>query len=113
MTLPWEGNIRELENTIERATILAPGPEILPEDVHPDPAHAERSRLPQELDIEAMIPAHATLPEVLNTIEEKMVSKALEEANFVQTRAAQKLGITKSLLQYKMKKFNIRRPGPH
>jgi len=36
MTLPWEGNIRELENTIERAAILCSGNRIEPEDVQPD-----------------------------------------------------------------------------
>jgi len=36
-----------------------------------------------------------------------MVSRALEEASYVQTKAAADLGITKSLLQYKMRKFNL------
>jgi len=46
---------------------------------------------------------------VLNGIEEKLVRQALEEAGNVQARAAEKLGITKSLLQYKMKKYKISR----
>jgi len=111
MSLPWEGNIRELENTIERATILAAGPEIMPEDVYPEGGSPAAADLGPEIQLEQLIPANATLPEVLNGIEEKMVRKALDEANFVQTKAAKRLGITKSLLQYKMRKFNIKRPG--
>ena len=110
MSLPWEGNIRELENTIERATILAAGPEILPADVYPE-AGSAAGGLDHQLDLTQILPPEATLPEVLNHIEETMVRQALEAANFVQTKAAARLGITKSLLQYKMRKFNIRRPG--
>jgi len=46
---------------------------------------------------------------VLNGIEEKLVRKALDDAFHVQARAAEQLGITKSLLQYKMKKYNLQR----
>jgi len=47
------------------------------------------------------------LPEILNGVEEQLVKRALEDANNVQARAAESLGITKSLLQYKMKKFHL------
>ena len=46
---------------------------------------------------------------MLNGIEEKLVRKALDDTGFVQARAAEQLGITKSLLQYKMKKYNLQR----
>jgi two-component system NtrC family response regulator len=46
---------------------------------------------------------------VLNGIEEKLVRKALDDNFYVQARAAEQLGITKSLLQYKMKKYNLQR----
>ena len=49
------------------------------------------------------------LPDVLNALEEKMLLKAMEQADYIQTKAAQSLGITKSLLQYKMKKFGIKK----
>jgi two-component system NtrC family response regulator len=38
-----------------------------------------------------------------------MVKRALEDANFIQARAAESLGITKSLLQYKMKKYHLQK----
>ncbi len=110
ISLPWEGNVRELENTIERATILCNGDRIEPEDVQPD---SSEINAPQEwsagLEINQFIPENLSLAEVLNGIEEKLVRKALEDAAYVQARAAEQLGITKSLLQYKMKKYNLQR----
>ena len=61
------------------------------------------------VDINQFIPENLALADILNGIEEKLVRKALDEANFVQARAAEKLGITKSLLQYKMKKYKLQR----
>jgi two-component system NtrC family response regulator len=110
VSLPWEGNIRELENTIERAAILCEDNRIEAEDVQPDSSEIPA---PQEwssgLELSQFIPRGLSLSAVLNGIEEKLVRQALEEANNIQARAAEKLGITKSLLQYKMKKYKLQR----
>ncbi len=109
--LPWEGNIRELENCIERAAILCNNDLIDLADVQldselPGPplthGSATRSRPPA---------ARASLPEYLDAIEKSIIEQALEAAHNIQAHAAEGLGITKSLLQYKMKKYNINRPG--
>lgn len=110
VSLPWEGNVRELENTIERAAILCNDDRIKPEDVQPDSSalyHA--GEWSSSLDLNQFIPNDLPLADVLNGIEEKLVRQALEEAHYVQARAAEKLGITKSLLQYKMKKYKLQR----
>jgi len=108
--LPWEGNVRELENTIERAAILCSGNIINTEDVHPDVTSSKKAEnWSPDVDFEKFIPANLPLPEVLSGVEEQMVKRALEDANFVQARAAESLGITKSLLQYKMKKYQLQK----
>ncbi len=110
MKLPWEGNIRELENTIERAAILCSEDVIEAEDVQPDTLYNdERSTWGQDVDIQQLIPENTSLTDVLYTIEEKMLVNALTDTENVQARAAEKLGITKSLLQYKMKKYGIKK----
>jgi len=109
LKLPWEGNVRELENTIERAAILCSDGVIDVEDVQPEEMYSSENGWQPGSDLSQMIPESVTLNEVLYAIEEKMLTKALEDTNYVQTRAAEQLGITKSLLQYKMKKYNLKK----
>ena len=110
VNLAWDGNVRELENTIERAAILCSNDMIRAEDVHPDVTRSKKEEnWSPDFDFEQFIPANLPLPEVLSGVEEQMVKRALKEANFVQARAAESLGITKSLLQYKIKKFNLQK----
>ena len=109
-TLPWVGNVRELENTIERASILCVGNTILPEDVHSEGNTAKVSApVSQSFDPDDIVPPGTPLPDMLDAIEEKALRNALRNTDFVQTKAADSLGITKSLLQYKMKKFGIKK----
>jgi two-component system NtrC family response regulator len=98
----WPGNVRELENVIERAVVLSSGGAITPEDLPKELTGAET-----EFDVDRYIPLHASLPQVLEQIEEKLIRRALNECNNVQAHAAKMLGITKSLIQHKMKKYNI------
>jgi two-component system, NtrC family, response regulator len=110
MKLPWEGNIRELENTIERAAILCNNNIIEADDVQPDSLQPlQENSWSQGLDLKQLIPATVGLNDVLYAVEEKMLHQALDESNHVQARAAESLGITKSLLQYKMKKYGIKK----
>ncbi len=110
VSLPWEGNVRELENTIERAAILCNDNKITGDDVQPESLGSDRQQVwGQELDLEQMIPENADLNDVLYAIEDKMLHRALERNEYVQARAAEQLGVTKSLLQYKMKKYGIKK----
>lgn len=110
MKLPWEGNIRELENTIERAAILCNENVIEAEDVQPDSIHPEGQTMwSRDIDLKQLVPDSVGLNDVLYAVEEKMLLQALDETGYVQARAAEKLGITKSLLQYKMKKYRIKK----
>jgi len=101
---PWPGNVRELENVMERAVILCSNSLITPEDLPGEMAPAAAGA---KLDIDRFVPMHTPLPEALEAIEEQMIRRALEQSGQVQVRAAEMLGITKSLLQYKLKKYHL------
>jgi two-component system NtrC family response regulator len=100
----WPGNVRELENVVERAVILCHNNLITPEDL---PGELAPAAPDSKLDIDRFIPLHTPLPEALEHIEEQMIRRALERSGQVQVRAAELLGITKSLLQYKLKKYHL------
>lgn len=110
VSLPWEGNVRELENTIERAAILCDDNKITDNDVQPESLGKDSTQAwGEDLDLSQIIPAGTDLNVVLYAIEDKMLHQALDATGYVQARAADKLGITKSLLQYKMKKYGIKK----
>lgn len=110
VNLPWEGNVRELENTIERAAILCNEDTIEAGDVQPESVSVDKNpQWSQEVDILNFIPDSVELNDVLYTVEERLLNRALEKSGQVQARAAEMLGITKSLLQYKMKKYGIKK----
>jgi len=110
VNLPWEGNVRELENTIERAAILCNNDKIEAGDVQPESVSVDKNpQWSREVDILNFIPDSVELNDVLYTVEERMLNRALEKSGHVQARAAEMLGITKSLLQYKMKKYGIKK----
>ena len=98
----WPGNVRELENVIERAMILSPGEKIQVSDL---PA-IFRTSANDTLSLEG-IPADAKLYETMAMIEKAMIKRALRISNHVQSHAAQLLGIGKSGLNQKIKKFNL------
>ncbi len=100
----WPGNVRELENVMERAVILCSDNHITANDL---PAELGARRDETQVDIDHFIPLTKPLPEALEEIEEQMIRRALEASGQVQVRAAEMLGITKSLLQYKLKKYHL------
>jgi len=101
-TYTWPGNVRELENVMERAVVLNPEGAITPEDLPEEITGAEA-----EFDVERLVPSNVPLPAALEQIEEKMIRRALKQCNNVQAHAAKMLGITKSLIQHKLKKYKI------
>ena len=101
-TYSWPGNVRELENVIERAVVLNSGSIIGIDDLPKELTGQET-----EFDVERFIPPNVPLVTALEQIEEKLVRRALTQCNNIQSHAAKMLGITKSLIQHKMKKYNI------
>jgi two-component system NtrC family response regulator len=98
----WPGNVRELENVIERVMILCPGDTITVSDL----PKGFKDSVYNTLHLEG-IPANAKLSDTLAMIEKAMIERALKMANNVQAHAAEMLGIGKSGLNQKLKKYNL------
>jgi two-component system NtrC family response regulator len=98
----WPGNVRELENVIERVMILCPHEIITGDDL----PRGFKSSLDNALHIDG-IPANAKLYETLEMVEKTMIQRALKMADNVQSHAAAILGIGKSGLNQKIKKYNL------
>ena len=100
----FPGNIRELQNILERACLLCcfqepgAGPGVI------RPEHMPRELAGQEDQIG---PGGGS---VLQAAEKAMILSALRESNWNQTKAAKALGITRDNIRYRMKKFDIRQP---
>ena len=98
----WPGNIRELENVIERVMILCPGEIIRVSDL----PKGFKDNVYNTLHLEG-IPADAKLYDTLAMIEKTLIVRALKISNNVQSHAAALLGIGKSGLNQKIKKYNL------
>jgi two-component system NtrC family response regulator len=99
---PWPGNVRQLENTIERAMILCSGDYISVSDL-PKDIFEPLSRTIPVIDPDFTL----GLYESLESYEKEMIVQALKRAKGVQAHAAKILKIGKSGLNQKIKKFGI------
>lgn len=99
----WPGNIRQLENVVESCLVLVPGP-IIEVDSLPAEIRDEESQFKSAVDL---LPVQLDLADTLEKIEAALIRRALVRADLVQVKAAEYLGISKSLLQYKLKKYAI------
>ena len=89
----WTGNVRELENVIERAVLMTEGTIINAED------------LSLEYDL---FPSIIRKRIKLKEAERELIIQALEKSNWVQRDAAKLLGISRRVISYKIKKFGIK-----
>jgi DNA-binding NtrC family response regulator len=118
----WPGNVRELQNYIERAVVLAPGDELTP-DLLPDvvlgrkPRRLGRQRaadLPTlaaelvEQGIEAAGPQADSLHSmIVNRVERELIAQVMTQADNVQIKAAERLGINRNTLHKKLKEYGL------
>ncbi|WP_045214775.1 sigma-54-dependent transcriptional regulator [Desulfonatronovibrio magnus] len=99
----WPGNVRQLENVVERCVVLSAKDLIGVEDL-PSEIKDEEAQFKSAVDL---LPISLELSSTLEKIEAALIRRALVRSNFVQVKAAELLNISKSLLQYKLKKYNI------
>jgi len=103
----WPGNIRELQNCIERAVIMNEGDEIFPEDLHLAfyRLNEARSALPEGFDLSGSL-SEAGLRAVA-MVEKAKISHALRQANWNKTKTAQALGVGYKTLLNKIKEYGL------
>ena len=99
----WPGNIRQLENVVESCFVLVPG-NVIEVDNLPPEIRDEEAQFKSAVDL---LPVQLDLADTLEKIEAALIRRALVRAGLVQVKAAEYLGISKSLLQYKLKKYAI------
>ncbi len=101
-SLPWRGNVRELQNLVERLLILSPGEEIELDDVR-QTAGGPAS------DLSATIASAGTLRDFRNLVEKQFLVRKLEENGWNVTQTARAIDTPRSNLYKKMEAFEIRR----
>jgi two-component system, NtrC family, response regulator PilR len=98
MRYPFPGNIRELENILERTLTLCEGDTLEPEDL----------QLPEQpLSAPNQTTAKQPLEDMMEEVERQAILKALEETRWNRTAAAKKLGMSLRSLRYRLEKLGI------
>ncbi|MGX4599377.1 sigma-54 interaction domain-containing protein [Faecalimicrobium sp. JNUCC 81] len=101
----WQGNVRELENTIYSSMSMMDEEELLSEDIiNINEYKTNTAENMYVIDVEAR-----PLDWIVADIEERYINEALDKSNDNVTKAAAILGLCRQNLQYKMKKYNIKR----
>jgi len=104
MAYHWPGNVRELQNTIERAVVLCSGDCITEQDVQLSALGGGRNSRREQ-------PGSAGYREIsLDVLEQEHILATLERTNWNKSQAAQILGIERSTLDRKLKRYRVTRP---
>jgi len=109
---PWPGNIRELENVVQQAVLVAAGDTVAPEDLSLGEALIDRT-LPASagtpLELEDAFDAlfDAAPGELHAEVEARLLRHALRRTGANQVQAAQLLGITRNVLRHRMKSYGL------
>jgi two-component system, NtrC family, response regulator PilR len=108
MAYDFPGNVRELENILERALALSSAEELGPDDLalHRISPEEEEESAPSEA--QPAKPLDAPLPVYLDRLEREAILQALDKTGFNRTAAARILGITFRQLRYRMQRLSIK-----
>ncbi|WP_432823914.1 sigma-54-dependent transcriptional regulator [Trichloromonas sp.] len=99
MAYDYPGNVRELENIIERAVVITDGPVVTPAELPFHSGGAEFQPNPVSSD--------GTLGAAVERVERQMIRQALREHKNNKSRAAEQLGISERVLRYKVKRLKL------
>ncbi len=106
-TYKWPGNVRQLENTIERAVALETTQTIQVERL-PDTVRMETESEPVERDPFVLPEGPFDLQRFLSQVESSLIRQALRQCDGSQTMAARRLNLTKGSLRHKLQSLNIK-----
>jgi DNA-binding NtrC family response regulator len=104
----WPGNIRELENEIERVTVLYPRAVRVSADMLSDRVAGKRGIAGFDVNMLYESP----LPQAVGYLEENLVRKMLAKTNWNKSRSARELGLSRQGLLKKIKRYGIERDEP-
>ena len=110
MAYDFPGNVRELENILERALALSPAEELGPQDLalHRIAPEEEEEEPEAAEGSQPVRPADSPLPAYLDQLEREAILQALGKTSFNRTAAARLLGITFRQLRYRMQRLGIK-----
>jgi DNA-binding NtrC family response regulator len=106
MHYTWPGNVRELENILERAAVLAEGQTITLADL-PQELLYNTEPTPIGTPKATPTPPDTSLTAQADQLEASLIQAALEKHHWNKSKAADALGIKRTTLQYKIKKFGL------
>ena len=114
LAYPWPGNVRELSHVIERAVLWSQSSTLEPSHLSlTSPVTAPRGPRAEPGDDSISAPDRADMPSLppdgveLSQWERSLIERALRESGGNQTKAAQRLGISRDTLRYRLKKFGL------
>ncbi|MGB8128512.1 MAG: sigma-54 dependent transcriptional regulator [Candidatus Angelobacter sp.] len=102
MEYHWPGNIRQLENSVERAVALSTGPMIDEKDIHLDTRQSKPGNTASSA-VGQFLPEGMTLEQW----EDNMIREALRRANGNKSQAARLLGLSRNALRYRLSKLGV------
>lgn len=106
-TYDFPGNVRELENIIERTVALEAGASILPESLPPFVKTSSGTKQMVSSDGIEVTAEGVDLDKIIGQIEKELIIKAIHTADGVKKRAAKLLGITFRSMRYRVEKYNL------